>query len=257
MSVTLTKPEWECLKTRFRFLLENDSQPTNRFVMTNDLLNQEKCALYLDYLSIELDSPTRLVTASMLAKRYAMLTVAPVLFAMSYFNKGLKLSIESSRLESPDDGVESRYPNGSLGEYEVSEPEEGKRNEWREEVLRHIFAEHLSLVFRTLAGVSRVPISILWENAFVRIRPLYEDGIEEEADTSVVQRLREDYNYIVRLAPATIFGERRNPLSTFMSPTNRGSKKELTTHIRHTCCFYYEISAEYCYSCPKPCDTPI
>lgn len=100
--------------------------------------------------------------------------------------------------------------------------------------------------------VGGIPIVILWENAMVRIAPLYEDGLEEETNPVILQRLHEDFTFITQTAPASLFGERRNPFKKFMSKTNIDTMSELPD-IRKTCCFYYEMSsAEYCRACPKP-----
>ncbi|GKU80055.1 hypothetical protein L3i20_v244520 [Paenibacillus sp. L3-i20] len=192
----------------------------------------------------------------MLGKRYAFLTVAPVLYSMTVYNKGLILSLESCRLEPPDGGAGnvsgSKFPELHLSEYAVTEPKAGARQKWREDVVRSIFADHLTKVFRSLSQVGGVPMAILWENAFVRIIRVYEEESDREEDLAAKVLIHEDFDYIVRIAEAGMFGERRNPLTQFVSMMNNTTICDTTNKLRKTCCLYYEISSEYCLACPKP-----
>ncbi|OMF38053.1 hypothetical protein BK133_03490 [Paenibacillus sp. FSL H8-0548] len=210
----------------------------------------------MDQLATEIGSPSRRVTASMLAKRYAFLAVAPVLYAMTVFDKGLGLTLDNCRLVSPDDSEDnvskSKFPNLSLDGLTVTVPENGKRREWRDHVVRQLFENHLSQVFHILSVVGRVPRAVLWENALVRIIPLYEDGLQEEEDPSVLMRLHDDFKFITEDAPAYMFGERRNPLTTFIKGQYSEHTDKPSAYVRQTCCFYYEMSPEYCRACPKP-----
>ncbi|MGG4143059.1 IucA/IucC family C-terminal-domain containing protein [Paenibacillus algorifonticola] len=257
MPVNLSPAQWKELEARFKFTPEKKEQPATLSIIAQDLLDLEKCKSYLDRLASEIGAPTRRVAASMLAKRYAFLYVAPVLYAMTVYNKGLPLTLNNCRLASPDESESkvsgSKFPNLSMDGLEITEPEAGKRLEWREQMLRQLFAEHLSPLFRSLSVAGKVPLAILWENAFVRVAPLYEDGLEEaEGDPSVIQRLHDDFEFMTETAPAALFGERRNPLAKFAKPTKAGMAGEMLTSIRQTCCFYYEMSSEYCRACPKP-----
>lgn len=256
MSATLSKSEWGNLKSRYNFSYEDSTDSADRSIYSRNLLNKELCETYLDRLGSEIASPSRRVTASMLAKRYAYLVVAPVLYAMTVYNKNLTMTLDNCRLVTPSDSefnvTKSKFPNLSFEEPSVTEPVAGKRKEWRDQVIRELFAEHISPLFRALSMVGGIPIVILWENAMVRIAPLYEDGLEEETNQAILQRLHEDFTFITQTAPASLFGERRNPFKKFMSKTNIGTMSELPD-IRQTCCFYYEMSsAEYCRACPKP-----
>lgn len=251
----LTKPEWEELGDRFNFTPEGMVQPTTSFIFSTDLLDREKCETYLDRFASEIGSPSRRVTASMLAKRYAYLTVTPVLYAMTAYNKGLHLTLGNCRLAAPHEDVsKSKFPNLSFEELSVTEPEAGKRIEWRNQVVSQLFESHLSQVFRSLSIAGQVPMAILWENALVRIIPIYEEGLEEEQDPSVMLRFQDDFQFISQTAPASLFGERRNPFEKFMRAVNAGAADNMVAYTRQTCCFYYEMSPEYCRACPKPLD---
>ncbi|WP_138753085.1 IucA/IucC family C-terminal-domain containing protein [Paenibacillus sinopodophylli] len=256
MSVMLSKSEREELGSKFNFRFENKALPTTCSIHAIELLDEEKCASYLDQLAAEIGSPSRRVTASMLAKRYAYLAVVPVLYAMTVFDKGLGLTLYNCLLASPDDDEyslsKSRFPNLSLDGLNVTEPEVGNRGDWREHVVRQLFEEHLSPLFHSLSIVGGVPRSVLWENVMVRITPLYEDQLEEEEDPSILIRLHDDFKFITETAPASLFRERRNPFAMFHNTKNTEHTDNQAAYIRKTCCFYFEMSPEYCRACPKP-----
>ncbi len=246
------------MKGRFNLTFANETAHSALSIDSSDLLDREKCEIYLDGLAAQIGSPSRRVTASMLAKRYAYLVIVPVLYAMSVYNKGLQLTLDQCRLAAPDDNEykasNSKFPNLRIRELRVTEPEADKREEWRNQVVSELFGNHITPLFRSLSVFGRVPMPILWENAVVRIVPLYEDGLEDEDDPAVWQRYKDDFTFISQTAQASLFGERRNPLTKFIIAAHEGVANEPAPYMRQTCCFYYEMSPEYCRACPKsPC----
>jgi len=195
-----------------------------------------------------------LVTASLFSKRYAFLLVSPGLYAMTMFNKGLDLSVGNCRVESGYRD-EAWIPNLRLTEVRVTQPASGHRCEWRDGVIQGIFAGHLAKIWRAVSAAARIPLSILWENTAVYVYALYERRIAEEADGERRFRMQEDFEYLVRDAPAVLFGEEHNPLARYYLPTGSvassvaGSDKPV--RIRKTCCFYYKVGSDYCPACPK------
>lgn len=255
MPAELTEQEREFLSRRFGLIFADGASLHEDPVPVADLLEPETCAAYLDRFAEEIGSPSRRVTASMLAKRYAFLALSPVLYAMTIHGKGLKLDLGSCGLvfppKSPDAQGGSRFPNLVVAKLPVVEPEAGKRREWREEIVRGIFAGHLSLLVRALASVGKAPPATLWENAAVRIVPIYEDALENANGPEEASRIRDDYAYVARADGASLFGERRNPLLPFTDPAAFGVPGRSRVRVRRTCCHYDEISSEYCRACPK------
>lgn len=243
--------EWDYLTKHFRIC---ESPPSNSAVSipSADLLDEEKCAAYLDQLTGVLQSPSRMVTASMFSKRYAFLTVVPGLYAMTMYNKGIDLSIGSSHLEtSPDQ--RSWLSHIRLGRLHVSLPAAGKRSEWRDRIANSLFAEHLAPIWRSVSKVANVPMPILWENTAVRLFSLYEKRMEAEAGGEARSRMQEDFEYLIGKAPASLFGETRNPFGRFYGGSRAVSASKPSVRIRKTCCYYYQVSTdrEYCTVCPK------
>lgn len=261
MSPVLTPAEWQELSSEYSLAMHESTLPLVQSVRASELLDTERCGRYLDWLALYIGAPSRRVAASMLAKRYAFVAVVPALHAMSWFDKGLRLLPGQCRLVSPDYGSgehgKTRFPLLTLGEAPITAPAAAGREQWRDQVLSELFAGHVSPFFRALAEAGQVPMAILWENAYVRIAPLYEEeGIGDP-------QIREDYVYIVNQAPASLFGERRNPFKAFAGAAV-GAMSAMSTasgmstipaasgpQMRKTCCLYYEMAPEYCRKCPK------
>ncbi|MFC5652654.1 IucA/IucC family C-terminal-domain containing protein [Paenibacillus solisilvae] len=218
-----------------------------------DLVDEAKCAAYLDRLTGALGSPSRMITASQFAKRYAFLAAAPSLYAMTVFDKGLDLSLKNCHLVAPEGQLGAA--GLSLADLQVTVPTAGNRAEWRQGLINGLFADNLAPVLRTLSQAANIPMAILWENTAVRVYSLYEKRIAERADSEAQSRSRaqDDYEYLVRQAPAALFGEKENPLATFFGTAKTDSSTPSSARIRKTCCFYYEVSSirEYCSACPK------
>jgi ferric iron reductase protein FhuF len=154
---SLEPEEMEYLTKQFR-LTTNVSQDRRCSIRAVDLLDEQNCTMYLDQLTNILQSPTRMITASQFSKRYAFLTAAPSLYAMTMYNKGLNLSIENCH-------IEALYPNETwvsnirLAGLHVTQPStSGKRHEWRDQVIKNIFAGNLIKIWRSISKVSNVPM---------------------------------------------------------------------------------------------------
>ncbi|MFD1887796.1 IucA/IucC family C-terminal-domain containing protein [Paenibacillus wenxiniae] len=218
-----------------------------------DLLKPELAMPFLQKVGAfwETDSMTAIV--SLFAKRYAYLTIAAGLYAMSRYNKGMDLALNNSSLESHIQG-EAWLPKVLLGNREVSCPLEGKRNEWRDEVIQRMFADNLATVWAALSNMSGVSQAVLWENTAIYVYWLYENQFAEGADEQERQQIEADYRYLVQDAPAHLFAQRTNPLQKFDSPKRVTAVSNTPIRVRKTCCFYYLAADEpddYCPTCPK------
>ncbi|MGF9911062.1 IucA/IucC family C-terminal-domain containing protein [Paenibacillus ehimensis] len=235
------------LAEEFHLSVDRRPEPA-RSVPVTDLLDEAACGAYLDAVTSLILSPSRMVTASAFSKRYAFLTIAPVLYAMTMYNKGLDLTMDRCAVPWPDDTHGSWLPGIILTTARVTEPAAGRRAEWREETISTLFSGHIAPLFRSLSKAAAVPISILWENAAVRLYSLYEKRIGEGAVSG------EDFAYLIHAAPARLFGETRNPLARFYGTASRRGNTSSPARTRATCCFYYEVGSSdgsYCSNCPK------
>jgi ferric iron reductase protein FhuF len=249
---SLEPEEVEYLTKQFR-LTTNVSQDRRCSIKAIDLLDEQRSTLYMDRLTDILQSPSRMITASQFAKRYAFLIVAPSLYAMTMYNKGLNLSIENCHVDDLDHN-ENWVPNIRLTDLHVTQPStSGKRHEWRDQVIKNIFAGNLVKIWRSISKVSNVPMSILWENTAVRVYSLYEKKVGEGGSEQERSRIQGDFQYLINEAPAVLFGETKNPLAKYYVPKCTISSSDQPVRIRKTCCYYYKVSSngEYCSTCPK------
>jgi ferric iron reductase protein FhuF len=212
------------------------------------------CSDYLDRLTVLLQSPSRMITASQFFKRYAFLTTVPLLYAMTVYNKVLDLSAENCFLESSPG--HSWLEHVSLVDIDAAMPEASERHVWRDTVILAHFAGNLGKLIAVMSRVANVPKPILWENVAVRVFSLYEKRIGVTGQQQEQSRRRADFQYLIHQAPGTLFGEKQNPLSRFYGKPTFSSVSDVSDtpmRVRKTCCFYYEVSSseEYCSNCPK------
>lgn len=236
MMPSLEQDEIDYLSEHFR-LTTTPSSERRGSIDAVGLLERQRCASYLDEVSSLIGSPSRVVTASQFSKRYSYLTVIPSLYALTVLNKGLDLSIENIHIESAYQD-QSWLPRVRFAHLQVTEPK-------REEVLEALFAKNLSKVWRSLSETVGISSSVLWENTAIYVYWLYEKRMEQEGHPQAKLRIQEDFHYLIYEAPASLFGERENPLAKFYSDQGIRTRK--------TCCYYYQLSSpnEYCSTCPK------
>ncbi|UJF36079.1 IucA/IucC family C-terminal-domain containing protein [Paenibacillus hexagrammi] len=243
--------EWDNLTEQFG--VTEGSLPTKaQWLPVSHLLTASSCSEYVASLTRELSYPSSIHTASMFAKRYAFLSVVPSLYSMSVYNKEWHTALEDTFLVPSKDGKGHWLAGLHVTKSQVSSLPEDQRERNRDQVLKRLFADQISVLWRTLAEASQTPISILWENAAVRLYSLYEHKIHAALDCEGRKRAADDFQYIVTHAPAELFGESYNPFARFYRFTGEGDHSS-KYRTRTTCCFYFQVSAvnEYCQACPK------
>jgi ferric iron reductase protein FhuF len=253
-TVSLFKPdELDRLTQHFR-LTEQRSADQALSIPAADLLDASRCRTYLERVQAVFQAPSPLVNASQFAKRYSFLAIVPALYAMSIFNKGLDLSVENCHIESEYTN-QIWLPKVRLTKWHVTQPMDGGRQEWRDQVIRSIFAGNVAKVWQSVSVAANIPKATLWENAAVYVYWLYEKGIGTNEGTDAQERLRieEDYRYLLQEAPPSLFGEKENPLGKYNGTKCSTPASDQPVRIRKTCCYYYEISPDQanCSTCPR------
>ncbi|MBA4494729.1 IucA/IucC family C-terminal-domain containing protein [Paenactinomyces guangxiensis] len=241
---------------KLQFLEEHfrvTNRPSNDLLASchaKDLVDPEKCHHYLTCLSDRLGSPSLLVTASQFSKRYTFLAVLPVLYAMSVYNKGLDVSVENCYVESAYQ-KENWLPKLRLDSWVTTEPGLN-RSRWRKEIVKSIFADHISGVWQVLSKCAGISCSILWENTAIYVYWLYEKKLAD-APEAIRTRVKEDFQFLIRHAPADCFGGCTQPLAKYYSETNMTDRSDPPVRIRKTCCLYYHLNAagKCCSGCPR------
>lgn len=249
----LLPEEWDVLAA---FGLKPYQQDEPLAIDSSKLLDDALCLETLQKIMPELGAPNLRVTSSLVIKRVAFLTLAPVLYAMSGFNKGLDASIENSVFEYPLDNRiwQSKMPlkNTSVSVLERSDKED--RAVWRHEILSKVFSGHLTLLVEQFYRLTKVSRRILWENVAVRVFSIYEQRIL----VSVIEEKRAtaeaDYAYLLDKSTTALFGLNENPLTVFYQDKQLTALSENPVRVRRTCCFYYQATEPpvYCGSCPLP-----
>ncbi len=275
-----TPEQWQMLTEQLRItnVPSNDRQHS---VPVSQLLDEEGALRYLQQLQDIYESDDLTYIASMLAKRYSYMIVAPALYAMTIYGKGIHLAPESCTLESHFRG-EIWLPNvrldkpeaielhlepdparkqQSVSEVDTDKPfsaccdqeEIARQQEIRERYLATIFAGHLYPVWHSLSRAAGISRAILWENAAIYVYYVYETLLADPMYDSHREQISADFAYLTEEAPASLFGEKWNPLARFNTPKRISPGSEQPKRIRKTCCLYYLAGedAGYCSVCPK------
>ncbi|MDP4097198.1 (2Fe-2S)-binding protein [Paenibacillus sp. P96] len=242
--------ELEILSKDYR-LCQNSTSDSSLSVPARELLDIEKCQAYLEQAADIFSTSAKAAAASQFSKRYAYLTMASGLYAMTMFNKGLNYAIENCRIESVFQGS-SWLPEVSLTDCQVTQPPEEGRTEWRDRIITSIFAENIAKVWCSISKAARIPTSILWENMAISVYWLYEQRMVEEATEEQKLRIQADFHYLLYEAPAHLFGEKENPLTKFNNSHMVMTASNIPKRKRKTCCLLYKVSQEhdYCTTCP-------
>ncbi|ADZ89686.1 IucA/IucC family C-terminal-domain containing protein [Marinomonas mediterranea] len=245
---SLTDREWDALSTLGLRGIETRSSDS---IDTQKLLDDELCLKTLNTIMPALGASTLRVTASLVMKRIAFLTLASFLYGMSRYDKGLDVSINNCIFEYPLENRlwKSQFP---LKTTQISKPEKG-RDSWRKRRLTKAFSGNLTLLVRQLRKLTGVSESILWENIAVRVFSIYERRvIVSGLDETTKKKAESDFLYLLSSDSSEIYGLDRNPIAPFYFKNSIKEEGDTSVRIRKTCCYYYLATdpTEYCNNCP-------
>ena len=247
----LLPDEWEVLAA---FGLKDYQQDEPFAIESMQLLDGATCLATLHNILPELGAPNLRVTASLVIKRVAFLTLAPVLYAMSGFDKGLDVSIENSVFEYPLENKLwlSKMPlkDTSVSVWQNLDKED--RCAWREDILSKAFAGHLTRLVEQMYRLTKVSRRILWENVAVRVFSIYEQRILPNIAEEKRAVAEADYAYLLDKTTTQLFGLAENPLTPFYREKRLTELSDKPIRVRRTCCFYYQATEPpvYCGACP-------
>ncbi|WP_458125842.1 (2Fe-2S)-binding protein [Paenibacillus sp. Z3-2] len=248
MNPYLSTDLWKETVEDHSILLGEPPEHSVRTIALSELHDEAACREYISWLQEYIDAPDMKVAASMLAKRIGYLWTAPLVTAMTFHHQHVSFQLENSFLYHPalsDHEGGTRFPFLAVNGLQA-EGLTGDRALWLEKVVEEMFAVQLTPLLKALAAIAPLSMSILWENIMVRIGPLYTpDEDEPEWDSEHIQA---DFSYLTQVASGQVFGVRKNPLTRF---TECKDNVPVAKSERITCCFYYQMSGEYCRKCPK------
>lgn len=247
MDYYLSNDLWKQTAAKYSMLLGEPPEDSVRIVALSDLYEEAACRDYIRWFQMYIDAPDLKVAASMLAKRIGYLWTAPLMTALTFHDQHISFSLQDSFLYHPELIEESRtrFPFLAVSGLRA-EVLTANREVQREKAIKEIFALQLTPLLKTLAAIAPLPMSILWENIMVRIGPLYK--LEAVEDGKDLQHIQADFSYLTQEAPGALFDQRRNPFTRF---TTCEDQVPIAKNERITCCFYYQMSGEYCRKCPK------
>lgn len=241
---------WQHLCQSFGLMDATQRNPATS-IWLPQMLDHEQCEKLLHHLTPIIHSPSLKVTASLLSKRYAYLATAASLYAMTVYDVGLDMSAQNCFLDYQytDRLWQSKMPIRNCC---VSHPTSSNdREEWREMVVKNLFANHLALLWQVMVDVTKIHPRILWENTAVRVYSLYEKKITTTSPI-IQEKIKQDYAYLIKEAAPEIFGIDHNPLKRYDVKKIKLTEDSGLIRLRKSCCFYYKATdpMEYCSNCP-------
>jgi ferric iron reductase protein FhuF len=251
MHSQLKQDELQYLEDHYRLCRQKESTQGELSIEGKLLIDPDKTYHYIKALQQKLNSSSIPATASLFSKRYSYLIAVNGLYAMSGFNKGMKLTLNNVYIQSYFDG-DIWLPRLVLEELSETSPLEGMRNEWRDDVIKETF-HHLNHVWACLSKVSNLSEQTLWENTALYVFWLYENQLLESESEWVKNRAMDDFSYLIHTAPGYLFGPyQENPLARFYREKTYSVKHNTYIRMRRTCCLSYQVNSkgQYCSTCP-------
>ncbi|QXO16560.1 IucA/IucC family C-terminal-domain containing protein [Vibrio ostreae] len=247
-TVSLTDLQWAKLTG---FGLKPAAEQDQQYALDSVLLlDDEQCLATLNAIMPELGAPELKVTASLVIKRSAFLLLAPTLYAMSVFDKGLDASIDNCVFEYQ---LHNRlWRSGMPLKQTQAVPCQHDRSAWRELILSGAFAGHLTPLIEQLQRLSGVSPRILWENVAVRVFSIYERRILPALDSERRRQAEGDLAYLLDESTRSVFDLDENPLTRFYRTKRHWQAHSEPVRMRRTCCYYYQATEppEFCSNCP-------
>ncbi|WP_180994115.1 IucA/IucC family C-terminal-domain containing protein [Bacillus sp. Marseille-P3661] len=239
---------------QFRMCFDNLSTDHFPTIHATELTDRTKVQLLLNEVKERVGAPTLMVAASLFAKRYSHCIAVPALYAMSKFNKCLKMEIGNIVLVNLNNEDPLWLPKLYLKDQSVYYPNIGENIDWKRDYIKKIFSEHLNTIWNVLAEVGNISKQILWENTALYVYWLYENVLQGESDQQQKNQIDLDFKYLLFEADSSLFGsDNENPLLRFYNA--KSNINGIEVRKRKTCCFSYEMAVKgtMCKGCPKKC----
>lgn len=211
-------------------------------------LNEEHLKALLERLVSEGYFPSVIVAGSQFMKRYGFMTIAPILYAFTMWDKPILASTEELRVKI-DTEAEPWMMKLAVGEGLREKPLD--RADVRAELADKLINENLAPFVETMVKATKLSAAILWENAAIYLFWIYETLIPSEGNEDQVSRAQEDFHYLLREFNCTSFTCGANPFMPYYS--EKVEKEEGAIRFRRTCCLYDQVSegGACCKTCPK------
>ncbi|USG64890.1 hypothetical protein NDK47_22635 [Brevibacillus ruminantium] len=244
----MMEPDWNVaeLEQKFRISFAEVAEAPLVFA-AEGLLRKETSLMFLRQVGEHIGSPNSLVTASVFFKRLLAL-ISGGLYAMSHHSVRLNLGLSNVTLTGAKNW---NIPRFVLRDCAMTRSGEN-REEWREQVVRELFAGTVQPLVTALSTATGVQVHILWSHAAYLVHFYYRSW-QESAPTAALQRqIADDFHYLTKGADPSVFGwTKGRPFDTAYSVIPHPTRPEESIQIRRQCCYQYRLEGgRCCYTCP-------
>lgn len=238
---------FEKLEREFNLYYPKNWSHSNVFRGT-DLLKDEGLESLLHILGSSIQSPSRLVSASLFAKYYSYLVFSGPLYVMSHYNEPMDVSLDRISLIT----TEKWQPILQFNEPYTPIQNRIARSEWRDQVIESVFKYNLKPIYELLTKLTKIDQDTLWAHVSYSVHWAYDEWIESAVDNVVKEQLKEDFNYLTKAAPGHLFGmEGMNPLDIKFTLIDHPIFPNKKFRLRKKCCLRYKLpDAINCTTCP-------
>ncbi|MEK9197031.1 IucA/IucC family C-terminal-domain containing protein [Ureibacillus sp. 179-F W5.1 NHS] len=246
---TFSPDELKILEEKFRFTSLTNSSPLS--IQISDLLDEAQIHLYLTAIKEKTKAANLGVAASLFVKRYSFAILA-ALYSMSVLNKRINFSFQNVSIQTLDESDPLWLPSIKFNNIKLS-PAPQDRENWRNEILTGIFANHIEVLFNQLHQTTKLSKIIMWENIYIYIVWMYKNLLDDHQYSARYLDMKEDFEWIAARGKGILFGSYKdNPFLKFKSTDEALSNLEGPAQDRKTCCLSYltENKGHFCKTCP-------
>ncbi|MBD8025972.1 (2Fe-2S)-binding protein [Ureibacillus sp. Re31] len=247
---TFSPDELKILEEKFRFTSLTNSSPLS--IQISDLLDEAQIHLYLTAIKEKTKAANLGVAASLFVKRYSFAILA-ALYSMSVLNKRINFSLQNVSIQTLDESDPLWLPSIKFNKINLSPAPQQDRENWRNEILTDIFANHIEVLFNQLHQTTKLSKIIMWENIYIYIVWMYKNLLDDHQYSARYLDMKEDFEWIAARGKGILFGSYKdNPFLKFKSTDDALSNLEGPAQDRKTCCLSYltENKGHFCKTCP-------
>lgn len=248
---SFTDKELAALKINYRLTTETSSSS----IRAADLLDDELLSSYLVQVKEKINAANTAVAASLFTKRYSFAALI-ALYSMSALNKKISFSLENVSIETLDEADPLWLPAFKFHDLAADQAEEPSRLQWREKIVKQVFAGHMNVLFTSLNKKSKLSKLIMWENLYTYICWMYRSLLDDDQWSSRHGTIEDDFHFIISEAAGSLFGPyHQNPLSRYSKQKQLTESGGTAAQKRQTCCLSYLAGAKgkQCSICPIAC----
>ncbi|WP_371017892.1 IucA/IucC family C-terminal-domain containing protein [Pseudalkalibacillus sp. JSM 102089] len=204
----------------------------------------------LEQLVEESHFPSIIVAGSQFMKRYGFMTVVPILYAFTMWDKAILAGPNELCYEVDTDAEPWMMKLMIDNDVDVTIIQKD-RVEIRAALANKLINENLAPFVEAMVKATKLSAAILWENVAIYLFWLYETLIPSEGNEVQVRRAKEDFHYLLKEFNCTSFTCGANPFMPYYSEKVKREEGEI--RFRRTCCLYDQISegGACCKTCPK------